>query len=156
MSKLKKITMLLLLAITVFTLTACGGNDGSAIEEELRAELEGTWMVWVSLDELIMLNFPDNWRNDETALTHDVAITMSQPGDDGPSINFLYMRFYTEEDPVIVTIYGHDVHDREVNIFDEEPLTIRGDVLHLGEMRFYREDSDALNDHMMDIVTGGN
>jgi len=146
----KKIFLFSCFTVLALLMIGCT-NESQRIENQLREDVEGTWVRFDSGGVITMLDFNDNWANDDTVLNHDVVFTMSQ--DTGsPSINFLYMRVYTEGEPVRITIFGHDVHNQEVAIFEEEPLTIRGDVLHLGDMTFYRQDSDALNENMLDSI----
>jgi len=157
MNKYKKIVTTALLVMAIIILGGCG-DDSNVAEEELRESLEETrWEFWENTSNgmfLMALNFTDNWRDEESVLGHDVSLTMAIMGDD-PDFYFLYMRVYAEEDPISVTIFGRDVHDQEVQIFEEEPITIRGDVLHIGNDRFYRDGSDALEDHRMEVISGG-
>ena len=157
MNKFKKIVTTALLVMAIIILSGCG-DDSNEAEDELRESLEDTrWEFWENTGNgmfLMALSFTDNWRDEESVLGHDVSLTMAIMGDD-PDFYFLYMRVYAEEDPILVTIFGHDVHDQEVQIFEEEPITIRGDVLHIGNDRFYQDGSDALEDHRMDVISGG-
>jgi len=157
MNKLKKIVTTALLVVTIIGLGGCGSDDSNVAENELRESLEDSrWEFWENTGSgmfLMALNFTDNWRDEDAVLGHDVSLTMAIMGED-PDFHFLYMRVYAEEEPISVTIFGHDVHDQEVKIFEEEPITIRGDVLHIGNDRFYQDGSDALEEHRMDVISG--
>lgn len=155
MNKFKPImTMILFIAITV--LVGCDSNHSNVTENELRASLEGRWEFWEPTEIgllLTTLNFTDNWRDEEAMLDHDVALTIGGLSGE-PSIHFLYIRFYTAHDPPLVTLYGYNEHHEEVEIFDEEPLIISGDILHIGAHTFYLADSAALEEHIVDVLSG--
>lgn len=168
MSKtLKKMTLLLTFMFCIFALVGCGEDPETeaigvnAAEYELRETLEGTrWQFYESTRngiELVALDFTDHWRDEEDSeLSYDVALTLGIIfSDEDPTFTFLHMRVYTESEPTLVTIFGYNVHGQEVRIYEEEPITIVGDVLHIGTTSFYAQGSDALSENMNQAL-GGN
>ena len=156
MNRLKQVLALALLLATTNVLVGCDDTRTTITEDELRTSLIGRWEFWEVTEIglfLTTLNFTDNWHNDYVDLDHDVVLTIGGLSGE-PNIHFLYMRFYLEEDEPLVTIYGYGSQHEEVKIFDEQPITVSEEVLHIGEHTFYLTDSTALEDHIVDVLSG--
>ena len=156
MNKFKKVATMILFIAVMSVLIGCDSNHSRMTEDELREALEGRWEFWEPTEIgllLTTLNFTDSWRDEEDVIGPDVALTIGGLTGE-PNIHFLYMRVYTNHEPPLVTIYGYSDEHGEVEIFDEAPVTIAGDVLRIGDHTFYAADSEALEEHIVDVLTG--
>ena len=62
------------------------------------------------------------------------------------------MRIDTSSEPTLITIFGHNVHKEEVNIFEEVPLTVIGETLHIGTTSFFLSNSEAAKQNRNEII----
>lgn len=156
--KMKKIMLFTATVFSLVVLIGCGESDAEIAQREAEERAEE---IWESLDETSWVEFVPSCTSDTTIImmsffTSEVdgerKGTFAMTADDGPSVVTTNVRLYTEDEPSRITIFGNNVHGEEVHFYYYEPVTLRGDELHIGSAVYYREGTNAAEDRMHEAV----
>lgn len=146
---MKKIILFMVAVFGLVIFTGCGNNEA----EERAAE------IWAALDETSWIEYlPSCGDVTIIMLSFHYSETTGRSGTFGmgtgenPTIATVNVRLYTEDQPSRITIFGTDVHGEEVHFYYNEPVTIRGDELHIGDATYFRNGTNAADDRMHESI----